>query len=119
MGSVGETDKWDNTPHSKKHAPHTCTALLHAHACCAAEATIAFHRPVPRPRKDHLQSVSRLTILSYPICAELVVAVAYRRAMVLCRTAQQSQAQADYLCHAGGGPSAVQEEASDQGAAAV
>lgn len=45
-------DKWDSTPHSKKHAPHTCTALLHAHACCAAEATIAFHRPVPRPRKD-------------------------------------------------------------------
>lgn len=73
VGSVGETVKWDNTPHSKKHAPHTCTALLQAHACCAAEATIAFHRPVPRPRKDHLQSVGRLTILSYPICAELVV----------------------------------------------
>lgn len=119
MGSVGETDKWDNTPHSKKHAPHTCTALLHAHACCAAEATIAFHRPVPRPRKDHLQSVSRLTILSYPICAELVVAVVYPRAMgaVSHGTAVAGAGRLPMPCRRR--PSAVQEKASDQGAAAV
>ncbi|POS75935.1 hypothetical protein DHEL01_v205671 [Diaporthe helianthi] len=51
-GEQGETEaRWaETTTFLKQHAAHTCTALLHAYACCEAEeVTIAFHRPVPRP----------------------------------------------------------------------
>lgn len=83
--------------------PEACTTHLHR----AAARTCML-----RSRSDHCLSppcpttpqgpVSRLTMLSHPICAELAVqySVAYRE-LCCCVARHDSEAQADHLCRAG------------------
>jgi hypothetical protein len=63
--------KWDKTTQSKQHAPHTCTALLHAHACCAAEAHHCLSPPCPTTPQRTSQPTDYPIPFYLPICTEL------------------------------------------------